>query len=75
MDFYNREKIARRKFVIKGIAGAAVCCSCFSSDCLAASEKNSEQDGKGKEHLAAACGTYCAEPARLTSLNRAKTGK
>ena len=58
MDFYNNEKITRRKFV-KGVAGAAVCCACYSLDCLAASEENSEQDGKGKEHLAAACGTYC----------------
>ncbi len=58
MDFYNNEKITRRKFV-KGAAGAAVCCAYYSSDCLAASQENSEQDGKGKEHLAAACGTYC----------------
>ena len=58
MDFYNSEKIIRRKFV-KGVAGAAVCCVCFSLDCLAASEENSEQDDKGKEYLAAACGTYC----------------
>jgi hypothetical protein len=58
MDFYNNEKISRRKFV-KEAAGAAVCCACYSSDCLAASKENSEQDGKGKEHLAAACGTYC----------------
>jgi hypothetical protein len=58
MDFYNNEKITRRKFV-KGAAGAAVCCAYYSSDCLAASKENSEQDGKGKEHLAAACGTYC----------------
>ena len=58
MDLHNNEKISRRKFV-KGAAGAAVCCACYSSDCLAASKENSEQDGKGKEHLAAACGTYC----------------
>jgi hypothetical protein len=71
MDFNNNEKITRRKFV-KGVAGVAVCCACFSLDVLAASEEeeedkmedanseeNSEQDGKGKVHLAAACGTYC----------------
>jgi hypothetical protein len=61
MDFYNNEKITRRKFV-KGVAGAAVCCACFSLDCLAASEEEGEnniEDGKGKVHLAAACGTYC----------------
>jgi hypothetical protein len=58
MDFYNNENITRRKF-IKGVAGATVCRACFSSDSLADSEENSEQDGKGKVHLAAACGTYC----------------
>jgi hypothetical protein len=58
MDFSNSNKIARRKLV-KGAAGAAVCCACFSLDCLTASEENSTQGGKGKEHLAAACGTYC----------------
>jgi len=58
MDFNDSDKISRRKFV-KGAAGAAVCCACYSSDCLAASQEKSKQDGKGKEHLAAACGTYC----------------
>ncbi len=57
MDSYNNEKITRRKFV-KGVAGAAVC-ACFSSDSLAASEEDKIKDGKGKVHLAAACGTYC----------------
>jgi hypothetical protein len=74
MDSYNNENITRRKF-IKGVAGTAVCCACFSLDCLAASEEEEEdkmkdgneiEDGKGKEHLAAACGTYCgACPAYL----------
>ncbi len=68
MDFYKNEKITRRKFV-KGVAGAAVCCACFSLDCSAASEEEEEdkiKDGKGKGHLAAACGTYCgACPAYL----------
>jgi hypothetical protein len=61
MDFYNNEKITRRKFV-KGVTGAAVCCACFSLDCLAASEEEEEdkiRDGNAKVHLAAACGTYC----------------
>jgi Zn ribbon nucleic-acid-binding protein len=35
MDFDNNEKITRRKFV-KGVAGAAVCCTCISLDSLAA---------------------------------------
>ena len=58
MDFDNNEKITRRKFV-KDLAGTTVCCACFSLGC---SEKNSKleiKDGKSKEHLAAACGTYC----------------
>jgi hypothetical protein len=74
MDSGNKKSITRRKFV-KGVTGAAVCCACFSLDCWADSEENSEhkiddgneiEDGKGKEHLAAACGTYCgACPAYL----------
>ena len=61
MDFYNNEKITRKKF-LKGVAGAAVCCACFSLDCSADSKENSKdkiKDGNGKVHLAAACGTYC----------------
>ena len=58
MDFHDNKKISRRKFVI-GAAGAAVCGAYYSSDCLAASQENSKQDGKGEEHLAAACGIYC----------------
>ncbi|MBN1182572.1 MAG: DUF3795 domain-containing protein [Bacteroidales bacterium] len=57
----SKNKTTRRKFV-KGVAGAAVCCVCFSFDCLAVSEDEEEgkiKDGKGKEHLAAVCGTYC----------------
>jgi len=65
MDSDHGRKITRRKFA-KGAAGAAVCCACFSLDGLAASGEKSEQDGKGKEHLAAACGTWCgACPAYL----------
>jgi hypothetical protein len=65
MDSYNNKNINRRKF-IKGAGGAAVCCVCFSLNCSEASEENSEQNGKGKEPLAAACGTFCgACPAYL----------
>lgn len=64
----GKNKTTRRKFV-KGVAGAAACCVCFSFDCLAVSEEEEEdkiEDGKGKEHLAAVCGTYCgACPAYL----------
>jgi hypothetical protein len=66
MDFYNNEQTDRRRF-LKGVAGVAVCCACLSLDC---SEENSSEreieDGKGKVHLAAACGTFCgACPAYL----------
>ena len=57
----GKNTINRRKFV-KEVAGAAVCCACFSLDCLAASVEEEEdkiEDGKGKGHLAAVCGTYC----------------
>jgi hypothetical protein len=68
MDSYSDKNINRRKF-IKVAAGAAVCCSCFSLDRSAASSEEEEDkmgDGKGKVHLAAACGTYCgACPAYL----------
>ncbi|NSW93590.1 MAG: DUF3795 domain-containing protein [Bacteroidales bacterium] len=61
-------RTTRRKFV-KGVAGATVCCACFSFNPLAVSEtekENNVQDEKGKEHLAAVCGTYCgACPAYL----------
>jgi hypothetical protein len=65
MVFYNNEKITRRKFV-KGLAGTTVCCACFSLGCSKENSKLEIEDGKGKEHLAAACGTYCgACPAYL----------
>jgi len=57
----DKNAITRRKFV-KGVAGATVCCACFSLDCLAASEEEEKdriEDCKGNEHLAAVCGTYC----------------
>lgn len=55
----KRENTTRRKF-IKGVVGVAACsCACFSLDCLAVSEEDKIKDGKGKEHLASACGTYC----------------
>ena len=60
--------ISRRKFV-KGVAGAAACCACFSLESLAASkeyEKNKSGESTGNEHLAAVCGTFCgACPAYL----------
>jgi len=59
MNFNKKENTTRRKF-IKGVIGVTVCsCTCFSLDCLAVSEEDKIKDGKGKEHLAAACGTYC----------------
>jgi hypothetical protein len=61
MDFRNHKKRTRREFV-QGAAGAVVCCTCFSWDTLAGLEENSAfktDAGKGKEHLVAACGTYC----------------
>jgi hypothetical protein len=58
MDFYNNEKITRRKFV-KSLAGTTVCCACFSLGCSKENSKLEIEDVKGKEHLAAACGTYC----------------
>ena len=58
MNFYNNENITRRMF-IKGVAGAAVCCACFSLGCSKENSKPEIKDGKGKVHLAAACGTYC----------------
>lgn len=63
MDSHDSENMTRRRFV-QGIAGAAVCCACYSGDVLAASEGDSKQDGN--VHLAAACGTFCgACPAYL----------
>jgi hypothetical protein len=64
MDSDNNEKVTRRRLV-EGVADAAVRSDCSSSDCRADSKENSEleiekvKDGEGKEHLAAACGTYC----------------
>jgi len=66
IDFYKKENTTRRKF-IKGVAGVAVCCcACFPLDILAVSEEKKSNDEKGKDFLAAACGTYCgACPAYL----------
>ena len=60
MDLLNNDKITRRKFV-KGVAGTAVSCACFSLNSLAASKEKEVKikDSNGKVHLAAACGTYC----------------
>lgn len=68
MDIFNSEKITRRGFV-KGVTGVAICCSCFPLDRLAAEEVKKEikiNDSNAKNHLAAACGTFCgACPAYL----------
>jgi len=68
MDSDKKKKITRRKFV-KNAAGAALCCTCLPLKVLADAAKSSENNneerkkekmtGTGKEHLAAACGTYC----------------
>ena len=68
MDICNNEEITRRKFV-KGVAGAAFCCACLPLEVFADSARTSEHNnrerkkvkmtGADKEHLAAACGTYC----------------
>jgi hypothetical protein len=59
MDFYKKENTSRRKF-IKGVVGAAFgSYAYFSLDSLAVSEDDKLNDGKGKEHLASSCGTYC----------------
>jgi len=61
MEFDNKEQMTRRKFV-KGAAGATFCCACFSLSCSTPPKENSKteiEEIKGKEHLAAACGTYC----------------
>lgn len=66
MDSNIKRNTSRRRF-IKGVAGAAAySCACFSLDGLAIPEEDKIKDGKGKEHLAAACGTFCgACPAYL----------
>ncbi|MBN1833728.1 MAG: DUF3795 domain-containing protein [Deltaproteobacteria bacterium] len=68
MESGKKMNISRRKFV-KSVAGTAVCCACLPLGVLADSARTSEIDyeerkkmemtGTGKEHLAAACGTYC----------------
>ena len=59
MDSNKRGYTTRRKF-IKGVVSVAACsCACISLDCLAVSEEDKIKNGNGKEHLAAACGTYC----------------
>lgn len=59
MDLIKKEDTSRRKF-IKGIIGlTGCCCAGLSLDCFAVSHQDIIKDGKGKVHLAAACGTYC----------------
>ncbi len=66
MDCYKKESTSRRKF-IKGVVGVAACsCACFSLDGLAMPTEGKSKDDRGKEQLAAACGTFCgACPAYL----------
>ena len=68
MDSDKRKNMTRRKFV-KNVAGTALCCTCLPlpvlADAAMTSENNNKErekvkmSGTGKEHLAAACGTYC----------------
>ena len=59
MDSCKKENTTRRRF-IKGVTGAAVCCCAgFSFNSLAVSAEDKIKNGKGKEYLAAACGTFC----------------
>jgi hypothetical protein len=63
MDSNKNENITRRK-LIKGVAGAAACCACFSLDCSVDLKGNSEdkiKNSKGK--------------VLLTSLNTAKMSR
>lgn len=71
----KEKDITRRKF-FKNAAGTALCCECLPLALWAGSAqtpkdnaqemKNAKITGTGKEHLAAACGTYCgACPAYL----------
>ena len=68
MDSDKKKNITRRKFV-KNVAGTALCCACLPLRVLADSARTSENNneerkkvkmtGTDKEHLVAACGTYC----------------
>jgi hypothetical protein len=68
MDSDKKMNITRRKFA-KNVTCTALCCACLPLEVLADSakspkHKNEEREkvkmtGTGKEHLAAACGTYC----------------
>jgi hypothetical protein len=81
---YSDEKknITRRKFVIN-VAGTALCCACLPLEVLGESAEISEHNKEerkevkmtdiDKEHLAAACGTYCgACPAYIAKHNEEK---
>jgi hypothetical protein len=80
MTVIKRESITRRRF-FKNATCTGFCCACLpleilEDDARAPKSNNEEREkdkipGTGKEHLAAACGTYCgACPAYL-----AKHGK
>ena len=66
MDLSKKENTTRRKFV-KGVISVTVySCACLSFDSLAFSVADKSGEGRGKEYLASACGTYCgACPAYL----------
>jgi hypothetical protein len=76
MDLNKNENTSRRKF-IKGVVGATVySCACLSFNNLAYSAENKSGEGRGKEYLAAACGTYCgACPAYLAKHSDEKQKK
>ena len=68
MTLFKQENIARRRF-FKNVTCTALCCACLPLEVLADSartpkhnteeRKKAKTTGTGKEHLAAACGTYC----------------
>ncbi len=85
---------ATRRRLVKGAAGTALCCVCLPLEFLVDPARTSEQSEDAtrtrmtasKEHLAAACGTYCGacpaylathdedEPRRVTLRRRSSTG-
>ena len=68
MNLFKQESISRRRF-FENVTCTAFCCACLPLEVLADSagtptHNNEERQkakitGTGKEHLAAACGTYC----------------
>jgi hypothetical protein len=68
MDSDKKKNITRRTFV-KNVTGTTLCCACLPLEVLTDStrtpqhnneeRKKAKMTGTSKEHLAAACGTYC----------------